>query len=524
MMLALILAQGCLAYQSLTASSATGGSQPVNPKRFAALSSLTALPGANQVEVRWDAQAGATNYVVERALDSGGPYQRIGFAGATTNFFDRVVSYGMTYYYIVAAVSSGTNGGFAGPVTAVPVSAYPLSAGPPFAKGADVSSLSQMEAGGYTWLGRTGTPQDIFQILTNFGLNAVRFRVWVTNLVSNPGAWNNQADVIAKAVRAKNDGLRIMIDFHYSDTWADPGTQDIPAAWTNYSTAQLIAAVSNHTYTVLSALRAAGVTAEWVQVGNEISCGMLWTNGNTCADNYQTTLAAMLNSGYAAVKAANPATRVVLHLNHGQQSSQWWFDPMVNLGVQFDVIGLSVYPTTTTNWIADTTNAQNNMLLCSARYGKEVDISETGMDVTAATACESMLVDLMNRTAGLPGHRGLGLFYWEPATAYWGQGAYLFSGKVGSPTVAMNAFLATVDEPPAGPVLTGALVAGPTAAGQIALSWPGWASNYAAAMTTNLGLPDWRPVTNPPQSSNGWFHLYLPAAPGPPQFFRLSAP
>lgn len=479
---------------------------------------LTAIPGTDQVGLQWNGQAGATNYLVERALDRGGPYTAMGNAGPATNFTDRVVSYGMTYYYAVAAVISGTSSGFSGPVAAVPTSAYLLPTGRPFAKGADVSSISQMEASGYTWLNRNGTRQDIFQILTNFGINAVRFRVWVTNLSSNPGAWNNQADVLAKAVRAKKAGLRIMIDFHYSDTWADPGTQDLPAAWTNFTSAQLITAVSNHTYSVLSALQAAGVTAEWVQVGNEISCGMLWTNGNTCAHSYQATLAAMINSGYAAVKAVNPVTRVIIHLNNGPQNYQWWFDPMVNLGIRFDVIGMSVYPASTTNWIADTTNAQNNLLYCANRYGKEVDVSETGMNVNAAQACENMLEDLMNRTESIPNHKGLGLFYWEPVTAYWGQGAYTFSGTVGSPTVAMNAFLDTPNQPPANPVLSGSIVGG-----QMQLAWAA-TSNCSAYMATNLGLANWQLLTNQPQTNNGRYFLNLPATNGVPQFFRLSQP
>jgi len=206
-------------------------------------------------------------------------------------------------------------------------------------------------------------------------------------------------------------------------------------------------------------------------------------------------------------------------LNHGQQNYQWWFDPMVNLGIHFDVIGLSVYPATTTNWIADTTNAQNNLLYCANRYGKEVIVSETGMNVDAAQACENMLEDLMNRTQSVPNHKGLGLFYWEPVTAYWGQGAYLFSGKVGSATVAMDAFLYSPNPPPASPVLSGSIVDA-----QLRLAWAAGASNYSMYLATNLVLANWQPVTNKPQASNGMNYLSLPTANGIPQFFRLGNP
>jgi hypothetical protein len=192
---------------------------------------------------------------------------------------------------------------------------------------------------------------------------------------------------------------------------------------------------------------------------------------------------------------------------------------MVNLGIQFDVIGLSVYPATTTNWIADTTNAQNNLLYCANRYGKEVDVSETGMNVNAAQACENMLVDLMNRTQSVPNHKGLGLFYWEPVTAYWGQGAYLFSGKVGSPTVAMDAFLFSPNPPPASPVLSGSIVGG-----QLQLAWAAGASNYSTYLASNLVPAHWQLVTNKPQTSNGMYYLSLPTTNRIQQFFRLSNP
>ena len=352
---------------------------------------------------------------------------------------------------------------------------------PPFAKGADVSWVTQMEADGYSWCARDGTPKDLFQILTNLGLNSIRLRVWV-----NPvNGWNNQADTVAKAMRARNAGLRVMIDFHYSDTWADPGHQPTPAAWTNFTTAQLISAVYDHTYNVMSGLKSAGVDAEWVQVGNEISCGLLWPNGYTCGPtNNLTNVVAMINSGYAAVKAVSPSTRVIIHLNNGQNNYRWWFDPAVNLGVHFDVIGLSLYPTTNTNWMSDTAAAFANMSDIAARYGKEVMIAETGMDATVAQACQNMLADLMNKTRSVPSNRGIGLFYWEPeAYAYWGQSAWLSNGR---PTIAMDAFAFTPNQPPGSPALSA--TNGPA---KVQLNWtvPVGATSYKVKRSVVSGGP-----------------------------------
>ena len=116
------------------------------------------------------------------------------------------------------------------------------------------------------------------------------------------------------AVRAKNMGMRIMIDFHYSDSWADPSKQTKPAAWTIHTFAELLNDVYNHTFDVLTALKTAGVTPEWVQIGNEIPGGMLWPEGNS--SNFS-QLAQLLNKGYDATKVVNSSIKVVLHVDEG---------------------------------------------------------------------------------------------------------------------------------------------------------------------------------------------------------------
>ena len=145
-----------------------------------------------------------------------------------------------------------------------------------FAKGADVSWLSQLEAEGYTFSNAAGVQKECMQLLKeDCGVNAIRLRVWV-----NPEkGWNNIDDVVYKARRANALGLRLMIDFHFSDTWADPGNQITPAAWADYDLDQLKEAVADHVNEMLSKLKKLNIEPEWVQIGNETRGGMLYPIG-----------------------------------------------------------------------------------------------------------------------------------------------------------------------------------------------------------------------------------------------------
>src|SRR5206468_9587293 len=152
---------------------------------------------------------------------------------------------------------------------------------------------------------------DLFVILKDLGMNTIRLRVWV-----NPQAgWNNKSDVLAKAIRAKNAGMKLLIDFHYSDTWADPGHQSKPAAWNNYDLAALKTAVANHTTDVLTTLKNNGIVPEWVQVGNETNDGMLWPEGKASVN--MNNFAQLVNAGYDAVKGVDNSIKVIVHLSNG---------------------------------------------------------------------------------------------------------------------------------------------------------------------------------------------------------------
>lgn len=332
-------------------------------------------------------------------------------------------------YWLLFSCSKTDNGNSGG-------TNNPPTLHPNFAKGADISWITEMEAAGKKFYSASGVETDCIQLLKNLGMNAVRLRVWV-----NPaGGWNNTADVVTKAVRAKNLGMRIMIDFHYSDSWADPGQQTKPAAWASQDFTTLQQSLYNHTFDVLTALKAAGVTPEWVQVGNETNDGMLWPTGK--ASTNMANFAALVNKGYDAVKAVDPAIKVIVHISNGHDNSlfRWIFDALKNNGGKWDITGMSLYPDPG-NWTVMNTQCLGNINDMIYRYNKPVMICEVGMSWDQPDAGKSFLSDLINKVNTASGNNGLGVFYWEPQCyGNWKgytKGAFDNSGK---PTIALNAF------------------------------------------------------------------------------------
>ncbi len=304
-----------------------------------------------------------------------------------------------------------------------------------FAKGADVGWLTEMEAAGKKFYNASGVQQDLLTILNNLGMNTIRLRVWVDPV----NGWNGKNDVVAKAIRAKNAGMRVMINFHYSDSWADPGKQIKPAAWTG-DVAALKTSLANHTIDVLNALKAVNVTPEWVQVGNETNDGMLWPDGK--ASTNMNNFAQFVNAGYDAVKSVFPNTKVIVHVSNGWNNSlfRWLFDGLKNNGGKFDVIGMSLYPSPS-DYVSLTASCFDNMNDMVARYNKEVMIVEVGMSWDQPVAAKDFLTNLIAKTKMVNGNKGLGVLYWEPqAYGNWQGytlGAFDNSGK---PTIALDAF------------------------------------------------------------------------------------
>lgn len=305
-----------------------------------------------------------------------------------------------------------------------------------YAKGADVSWLTEMEAAGYKFYDQQGKSMECMTLLRELGMNSIRLRVWV----DPDNGWCNKNDLIVKAWRAHQLGMRLLIDFHYSDSWADPGKQNKPVAWSDYSFDELKEAVSNHTVDVLTGLKNLGISPEWVQVGNETGNGMLWNDGK--ASEHMDQYAALSNAGYDAVKSVFPDSKVIIHLQEGDKKElfNWLFSGLKENQGKWDVIGMSLYPTKE-NWKEKNDLCLENIEALINQYQTEVMICEVGMPWDEAETCKQFLEDLITRTKEVAQKKCLGVFYWEPQSyKSWNGytlGAFDESGK---PTVAFDAF------------------------------------------------------------------------------------
>lgn len=305
-----------------------------------------------------------------------------------------------------------------------------------FAKGADVSWLTEMEKVGKKFYNAQGAERECLELMRDLGINSIRLRVWV-----NPqNGWCNTEDVFIKAWRAQKLGMRIMIDFHYSDSWADPGKQTKPAAWVSLDFEELKKSVANHTSEVLTFLKKNNINVEWVQVGNETMNGMLWDEGKLTVNtqNY----AELSNAGYDASKSIYPDAKVIIHFDRGQRNDMYRLrlDELKEKGAKWDIVGMSLYPEPD-NWKELTESCYINMLDMVERYGSDVMICEVGMSWDKAETAKLFLTELIAKTKSIPNNKGVGVFYWEPQSyGSWSgytKGAFDDEGK---PTVAMDAF------------------------------------------------------------------------------------
>lgn len=303
-----------------------------------------------------------------------------------------------------------------------------------FAFGADVSFVPQMEGWGTKWFDKNGKQGDILQILKDQGINNIRLRVWTVS----SGASSKQ-EVVNMCKRAKAKGMGVMIDFHYSDTWADPGSQTIPAAWTDHSVEALAQKVYDHTYDVLSAIKKAGIVPKWVQVGNETKRGMLYPVGQTNQGG-SVAFAKFVLNGYNAVKAVDSTMQVIVHLPDGHDNSLYRsiFDGLKKNGAKWDIIGLSAYP----RWShldgpTMITKVMANINDLKKRYGTPCMIVETGHYPREAVIGNQYIVGVMDKMIK---NGDLGCFYWEPES----MGGYdmgAWDEATRKPTVMMDAFL-----------------------------------------------------------------------------------
>ena len=309
-----------------------------------------------------------------------------------------------------------------------------------FAKGADLGWITEMESHGLLFYNTSGKAMECTALFKELGFNAVRYRVWV-----NPtDGWCGREDVLTKCRRAKNLGMDIMIDFHYSDWWADPGKQNVPAAWKSLDPDGMAKAVADHTRDVLNYLKNNGIAVKWVQVGNEVENGMLWESGRV-AGSKADIFTKYFNSGAAAVKEIYPSATVILHIsNAGNLDTLTWFYDLVGTsGAKYDIIGLSLYPSYWQNgsypdWKPTTSAAVSNFKVLHDRYSKPVMLVEFGMPASEPEKGRDALRYLLDGTKSWEWFQGI--FFWEPESERSRNGYDYGAFADGKPTIALEPF------------------------------------------------------------------------------------
>jgi arabinogalactan endo-1,4-beta-galactosidase len=322
-----------------------------------------------------------------------------------------------------------------------PTEVFQISPEPPFYLGVDLSYVNEMDDCGAIYL-QNGEPQDVFDLFQSHGANLVRVRLW-----HNPN-WTKYStfeDIKRTLTRSKAAGMSTILDFHYSDNWADPGKQAIPAAWREMNEAELEQAVYDYTYQVLSDLHELDLMPDFVQVGNETNSGML----KEVSKSDWPRDAKLFNAGIKAVRDISKETKtnpkIILHVAQPENAGWWFQNAFDNNLVDFDIIGLSYYP----QWSPFTINDLGSHInYLRNRFNKEVMIVETAypwtleaVDETADNilyqgirgypiSMEGQKQFMIDLSQSLISNGGLGVVFWEPAwistecSTRWGQGSH----------------------------------------------------------------------------------------------------
>ncbi|MDO5446488.1 MAG: glycosyl hydrolase 53 family protein, partial [Prevotellaceae bacterium] len=306
-----------------------------------------------------------------------------------------------------------------------------------FKVGADIGWYTQMESQGYTFQNASGQTVSCPRLMKEYGCDIIRLRVWV-----NPSdGWCGKDDLITKAKAAVAEGMDVMVDFHFGDSWCDPGQQPIPAAWKGHTAAQMATDIDTHVRDILSSLTTVGIVPKYVQIGNETDNGFLWDTGSASKNPSQ--YAALLKAGCNAAKAVCPDIKTIIHISNAWKMSvyQWQFESIFQpYGVDFDILGMSLYPSYTTEMTASECIAQyiENVKTIYKKYGKDCMLVEVGLPVDG-TDSPAMMKDILQRSQYSTDGHCLGVLYWEPESwSSWYNyklGAATANGK----TIRMNA-------------------------------------------------------------------------------------
>lgn len=302
-------------------------------------------------------------------------------------------------------------------------------------RGADISFTPQVEAAGRTFTAG-GRPRRIEHLLAEHGANYARLRVWV----DPPPGYSDTNAMLTMAARVKARGMGLLLDPHYSDFWADPGKQPTPHLWADHTLAQLAESVRDHTRSLVADLARQGTPADMIQIGNEVTGGMLWPAGKVHrpdGEHWQ-EFCTLLSAGIAGAREGNPAghpLRTMVHIDRGgdNRGCRNFFDHLVAGGVDFDLIGLSYYPF----WHGTLPQLRDNLDDLASTYGKDIAVVETAYPWTLDSgdghanivSAEDQLLDgypatpegqaryfaaLQDIVRSVPHGRGLGFFAWEP--------------------------------------------------------------------------------------------------------------
>jgi beta-galactosidase len=268
--------------------------------------------------------------------------------------------------------------------------------------GADISFLPQMEARGIKFQDK-GVEKDAIEILKDHGFNYVRLRIF-HNPAGDSGyspkkGFCNLDYTLQMAKRVQAAGMKLLLDFHYSDTWADPEKQFKPAAWKNLPFDVLKDSVFNYSKAVIKALKDQGTLPAMVQVGNEINHGMIWPEGHI---SHLDSLAALIDAGINGVHATDADIPIMLHAALGGQQDEalFFFDNLLARGLRFDVMGLSYYP----KWHGTLDDLRNNLITMSQRYNQDIIVVEYSQ----------LKREVNDIVFNLPGGKGKGTAIWEP--------------------------------------------------------------------------------------------------------------
>lgn len=304
--------------------------------------------------------------------------------------------------------------------------------------GMDLSYQPEIEDWNTTYYDEDGQPIEMLSFIASQGVNLVRLKLWH----SPENEYNGLESVVAYAKRIKALGMDILLDFHYSDTWADPGKQFIPAAWEGLTTDQLNDSIYSYTKKVLEQFKQEDALPVIVQIGNETNSGFLWDQGRVGGsfdDNWAnyTTLVKSAIKAVDEVSDGEAAVKTMIHFA-GLDGASWYFDNMVQYLVNFDVIGLSFYSI----WHGTSYDAfETKLTELTNRYDKEIMIVETGYpwtlewndwtnnlygqdnqlfpDIPATPEGQKAFLTRLNNTLHELGEKGIGFCYWAPDAVAW---------------------------------------------------------------------------------------------------------